>query len=169
MAAQKDAAPEGLERYPCGTIITGNLAMALIIGVGTWACWLFHPLAAWLYLAYGIIMVYFVMRRLVCIHCYYYDKWCALGWGKLAALLYKPGNPDEFGSGPAIKMAGAVYGLLMLVPIVLVIIMMVQAITVLKVVLLGLLLLMTAYSALSRKGGCARCKQGPNCPGSAAK
>ena len=66
MVAQENAAPEGLERYPCGTIITGNLAMALIIGLGTWACWLFHPLAGWLYLAYGIIMVYFVLRRLVC-------------------------------------------------------------------------------------------------------
>jgi hypothetical protein len=31
-----------------------------------------------------------------CVDCYYYGKWCALGKGKLASLLFKKGDPLRF-------------------------------------------------------------------------
>jgi len=31
-----------------------------------------------------------------CVNCYYYGKTCGLGRGKLCALFYKKGNPEEF-------------------------------------------------------------------------
>jgi hypothetical protein len=31
-----------------------------------------------------------------CVYCYYYDKWCAFGKGKVAALIFKRGDPERF-------------------------------------------------------------------------
>ncbi|HSB34136.1 MAG TPA: hypothetical protein VLG39_06750 [Nitrospirota bacterium] len=31
-----------------------------------------------------------------CVDCYYYNKWCAFGKGKAAALLFKRGDPQRF-------------------------------------------------------------------------
>ena len=83
---------KGLEESPKGCILFGNLVMLLWFALGAIACWYFHPVAAWVYLAFAIIMVYIVLRKLVCTNCYYYDKWCGLGWGKLSALMFKKGK-----------------------------------------------------------------------------
>ena len=92
---------QGLEEYPRSSIIIGNLTMAAWIALGTIGCWFLSTLGAWLYLAFAIIMVGVVLRRLVCADCYYYDKWCATGWGKLAALMFAKGEEKNFGSGLA--------------------------------------------------------------------
>jgi hypothetical protein len=160
----------GLEEHPKRTIILGNLVMVSWLTLGTIACWFLSPLVAWIYLAVGIILVYFVLRRLVCVNCYYYDKWCGIGWGKLAALFFKPGDIDKFGTGVGVKLAPLAYGLLSLIPLVLVIIAMVQQFTVPRLVVLLLLLLASAYSGfMSRKKGCVTCKMRLICPGCTVK
>ena len=161
---------QGLEEYPKTGIILGNLAMVIWIALGTIASWFLAPLAAWIYLAVAIVMVYIVMRKLVCTNCYYYDKWCGTGWGKLAALLFQQGNIDDFGTSVGVKLAPLTYGLLSLIPLILIIISMVQAFTVPKLVVLLLLLAVSAYSGFfSRKKGCANCKMRLICPGCAVK
>ena len=82
---------KGLEKYPMSTIVFGNIMMLLIMVIGTVAVWYLLYWWAWLYLAFSLIMVYIVLRRLVCRNCYYYDNWCALGWGKISAKMFKPG------------------------------------------------------------------------------
>ena len=89
MACKVKIYEPGLEENPKGRIILGNLVMLFLIALGTIACWYFYPLLAWIYLAFALIMVYIVLRKLVCTNCYYYNKWCGLGWGKLSALLFK--------------------------------------------------------------------------------
>ena len=49
-----------------------------------------------------------------------YDKWCAIGWGKLSAKMFKKGKPEEFAelvshivengylNGETIRLDGAV-------------------------------------------------------------
>jgi hypothetical protein len=62
------------------------------------------------------------------------------------------------------------YGLLTLIPMILVIISMVQAFTIAKLVVLLLLLMVGFYSGfISRKRGCINCKMRLICPGCAVK
>ena len=80
---------KGVEKYPISNIILGNIIMILIMVLGAVAVWYLLNWWAWLYLAISLIMVYIVLRKLVCKNCYYYDKWCAIGWGKLSAKMFK--------------------------------------------------------------------------------
>jgi hypothetical protein len=38
------------------------------------------------------------VMKMSCVDCYYYGKWCALGRGKVAPLLFKQGDPKRFTS-----------------------------------------------------------------------
>lgn len=161
---------KGLEGYPKSSIIFGNFMMMLWIALGTAACWFLYPIAAWIYLAFAIVMVGVVLRKFVCINCYYYDKWCSMGWGKLSALLFKRGNIEEFNKSIGLKLAPITYGLLTLIPLILIIISTIQNFTVYKIAVLVLLLLISFYSgAAGRKKACAKCKMRLLCPGSAVK
>ena len=161
---------EGLEAYPKGRMILGNLVMLLWFILGTIACWYFYPLIGWIYLVVAIILVYLVLRKLVCIYCYYYDKWCSLGWGKLSAKMFKKGKMEDFKDCIGIKLAPATYGLLMIVPIILLTISIIQVFSWYKIVVLVLLVLASLYSSvIGRKYSCSKCKMNLICPGSAVK
>ena len=161
---------QGKEEYSRTGIFFGNFIMLLWIAAGTIGCWYLSPLAAWIYLAFAIIMVGIVLRKIVCTNCYYYDKWCCFGWGKLSALLFKKGKIEDFSKSLGIKVAPITYGLLTLIPLVLIIISLFQEFTVLKIVVLVFLLLISFYSGtISRKKICAICKMRLICPGCAVK
>ena len=161
---------QGIEEFGLGSIIFGNLAMLVWIGLGAACCWFFNPIAAWVYLPVAVVMVFVVLRRLVCVNCYYYGKRCPIGWGKLAALMFKQGSIERFGSSIGVKLAPATYGLLSLVPLGFVIAAMVQDFEVAQPVVLVLLLAMSAYSGtISRKKSCVNCKMRLACPGCAVK
>lgn len=161
---------QGLEEYSKGRIIFGNFMMAVWIVLGTIACWLFYPLVAWIYPGFALVMVGIVLRKLVCTNCYYYDKWCHIGWGKLAALMFKKGNIEDFSTSLGQKVAPPTYGILSLIPLVLVVISIIQEFTTLKIVILVLLLAVSFYSGtIGRKKACAECKMRLICPGCAVK
>ncbi|MDD5339211.1 MAG: hypothetical protein PHG35_07380 [Dehalococcoidales bacterium] len=158
---------KGIEKHPAQTIIVSNLAMGAWIALGTVSCWFLHPIAAWVYLAVALLLVGVVLRKLVCTNCYYYNRWCGTGWGKLSALMFKEGEMEKFSRSVGVKIAPPTYGLLSLVPLVLLIIALVQEFTIPKIVVMVLLLLISAYSAfLSRRKGCQNCKMSTVCPGS---
>ena len=161
---------EGLEEYPKSSMILGNFLMLLWIALGTIACWFLFPLVAWIYFVFAIMMVFVVLRKLVCTHCYYYGKWCHIGWGKLSALLFKKGDIEKFSTSVGIKIAPFVYGSLTLIPLVLLIISMFDEFTLFKLSIPVLLLLVGFYSGtIGRKKSCAKCKMRLICPGSAIK
>jgi len=161
---------EGLEEYPKAGIVIGNFLMFLWIALGTIACWFLSLLFAWIYFVFAIIMVLIVLRKLVCTNCYYYDKWCAIGWGKLSALFFKKGKIENFPNTFGLKLAPLTYGLLSLIPIILIIISLIQKITFFKIAILLLLLLISFYSAvIGRKKSCVNCKMRLICPGTAVK
>ncbi len=161
---------EGLEEYPQAPVILNNLLMILWIVMGTLACWFFNPSVALVFLAFAVIMVYVVLRKLVCTDCYYYGKWCPIGWGKLSATLFKKGNIEDFATGIGLKLAPLTYGLLAIVPLVLIVISIIQAFSIAKIVVAILLLSVSFYSAsIGRKKACAQCKMRLTCPGSAVK
>jgi len=161
---------QGLEEYPKVGIVLGNLTMIIWIALGTLGCWFLYPPVAWIYLAFAIIMVFVVLRKLVCINCYYYGKWCGIGWGKLSALIFKKGSIKKFNTSIGLKLAPITYGLLTLIPLIVVVISIIQGFTISKIVVLILLLLISFYSGtISRKKTCAECKMRLICPGSAVK
>ena len=161
---------QGSEEYPKSSIIISNFLMFLWIALGTISCWFLYPLAAWIYLAFAIIMVFVILRRLVCTNCYYYDKWCCMGWGKLSALFFKKGKIEDFPNTFGLKLAPFTYGLLSLIPFILISISLIQKFTLFKIAILLLLFLISFYSSsIGRKKSCAKCKMRLICPGSAVK
>ena len=170
MKTKVDIFEQGLEEHSKATIVLGNLIMILWIALGTIACWFLFPLIAWIYLALAVMTVYLVLRKLVCTNCYYYGKWCGMGWGKLAALFFKQGSMERFGTSIGVKLAPITYGLLTLIPLICLVISIVQGFAVPKLIVLLLLLLVAVYSGfISRKKGCTNCKMKLICPGSAAE
>lgn len=161
---------QGFEEYSKASIFLGNLMMLIWIALGTIASWFLHPLAAWIYLTFAVVMVGIVLRKLVCTNCYYFGKWCCLGWGKLSALFFKKGDIEKFAASLGIKLAPLTYGLLSIIPIILIVISLFQSFLLIKLIVLILLLLVSFYSgALSRKKACADCKMRLVCPGCAVK
>ncbi|HEC88254.1 MAG TPA: hypothetical protein ENI52_02940 [Thermoplasmata archaeon] len=161
---------QGLEEYPKLNAIIGNFFMLVWIVLGVVACWFLYPLAAWIYLIFAIIIVFVVLRKLVCTNCYYYDKWCNIGWGKLCAVFFKKGDIEKFSISPGIKIAPFVYGSLTLIPLILLIISLFKGFSTLKLSVLILILIIGFYSGtISRKKSCADCKMRIICPGSAVR
>lgn len=161
---------EGIEEFPLSKAVMGNILMLVWMGLGFWGIWFISPLFAWIYLGMGLLMVYVILRKMVCTSCYYYGKRCAIGWGKLASMLFKKGDVSKFPENPGIKVAPATYGLLSLIPLVFIVIGLIQGVTALKITALVLLLGISAYSGgIGRKGACMHCKMRLICPGCAVK
>ena len=161
---------KGLEEYPKSGIILGNISMFLIFILGTIAIWLFYPLLGWFYLIIAILLVYIVLRKLVCTNCYYYNKWCSIGWGRLSAALFKKGSIDNFNDSIGLKLAPFIYVSLMIIPIIVIIISIIQVFNYYKLGILIVLLLLFVYSGgIGRKASCSRCKMRLHCRGSAVK
>jgi len=160
---------EGLDSYPTSTVVVENILMLVWFGLGTYLSGL---MIAWLglaYLAFALLMVGVVLRRLVCANCWYFGKRCHTGWGKLSALMFRPGDVARFSACTGVKLAPPTYGLLTVVPLGLGLwaVIASPAARVIGIVALVLLLGVSVYSgAIGRKQACARCKMRLVCPGS---
>jgi hypothetical protein len=51
---------------------------------------------------YVAFMHLFLLRKVLCRNCYYYDKRCCTGWGKLAPLYGEKGDEADFTGGLAL-------------------------------------------------------------------
>jgi len=170
MEKEKKIFDEGLERFSLNTVYFSNLLIVLWIFLGAIACWFLSPVVSFLYLGISILMVFFILRRLVCVNCYYYDKWCHTGWGKLSVLLFKKGKIENFNTCAGIKIAPITYGLLSLTPVIFLIISLIFDFNFLKLLVLFLLLLFSLFSfIIARQKACNKCKMKYICPGSAVK
>ena len=162
-----------LEEYPKSSAIVGNLLMLAWIGLGALGVGFISPPAGWTFLVIAFLMVYVVLRKLVCTNCCYYGKWCGIGWGKLSALVFRKGDEKRFAKSLGIKVAPAVYGLLSLIPLAALAFSLVtahQSLLAEKILTFFALLAVSFYSGTAgRKNACARCKMRPVCPGSAVR
>jgi uncharacterized BrkB/YihY/UPF0761 family membrane protein len=166
--ANKTSSPSesGLDEYPKSAIILANLTMVLWLVIGTIASWFFSPVAAAIYAVFAVSMVFFVLRKLVCTNCYYYGKWCATGWGKLAALFFKRGDTGKVSTSAGIKLASLTYGLLSLIPLILIVVSLIGEFTIPKISVAVFLFAVSFYSgAVSRGKACKQCKMRNSCPG----
>ena len=84
--------------------------------------------------------------------------------------MFKKGNLEDFTNSLGLKIAPAVYGLMVLIPIIAIIISVIYVFDYTKIGVLILLILFSIYSAgIGRKAACSKCKMNLSCPGSTVK
>jgi len=163
---------EGLENYPKATVFLTNVLLLLWFGFAVYGMSALKfaelPIISIIYLLFAIIMLGFVLRKHLCTHCYYYNKLCGTGWGKLSSGLFKEKSGNyELG----IKLAGLTWGLLTVIPIVAIPVAMFlhgEFLVPGGISLTGFLAIMV-INQFGRKKGCAQCKMRYICKASAAK
>ena len=170
MSSKLEICKDGFEAFPRSRAVVGNAAMILWFILGAIACWFFHPFLGLIYLVSAFVIVYIVFKKIVCTNCYYYGKRCSLAWGLLSAKMFKKGDINKFKESIGLKVAAPTYGLLMVVPLILLIISLYWEFTHEKLIVLILFLIISGYSAgAGRKKSCGNCKMRKICPGSAVK
>ncbi len=83
------------ENFPFIMIALANLVSLSIYGIGIFIFARLGIIFAVLYAAYCVWMEMNVLRR-SCVNCYYYDKFCGLGKGKLCAMFFAKGDAGKF-------------------------------------------------------------------------
>lgn len=167
---EKDLFEDGLEEYPKASVFIENIFMFLWIAFGSFLCWMFIPLIGWIYLGFGLVMVLFVMRILVCKNCYYHGERCHIGWGKLSASYCNRGDLNHFGKGIGGIIVPIFYASIALFPLIFGTISLIREFSLIKVcILMTYLLIFMTSSFIQRKKACSLCKMKNICPGSAAK
>lgn len=163
---------KGLENYPKATVVLTNVLLFLWFGFAAYGMSVLRfarlPIISIIYLLFAIIMLGFVLRKHLCTHCYYYNKLCGTGWGKLSSRLFKEKSGNyELG----MKLAGLTWGLLTIVPIIAIPLAMLLNRGFLVpggITLTGFLAIMVV-NQFGRKKGCKQCKMRRICEASAAK
>ena len=163
---------KGLENYPKATVVLTNVLLFLWFGFAAYGMSVLRfaglPIISIIYLLFAIIMLGFVLRKHLCTHCYYYNKLCGTGWGKLSSRLFKEKSGNyELG----MKLAGSTWGLLTIVPIIAIPLAMLLNRGFLVpggITLTGFLTIMVV-NQFGRKKGCKQCKMRRICEASAAK
>ena len=161
---------QGRERYPLSTVIIENLFFVLWLGIGATLMWGFMPALAVAYVIFGVVMMGVVMRISVCGSCYYHNKMCHTGWGKLSALYCRQRDLSRFGKGFSGALIPLFYGSMAVAPLVLGGISTARHFTPLKGALVALFVFVVVMSSVVlRKKSCATCKMRDICPGAAVK
>lgn len=83
------------ENYPAGMVLASITAALLIYAIGTIVISKLGCFWVAVYVLYILFLEIRLMRR-SCVNCYYYDKYCAFGKGKLAALFLRKGDGKRF-------------------------------------------------------------------------
>jgi len=126
------------------------------------------PVISISYAVFTVLMLVFVLRKHLCTRCYYYNKWCHCGWGKLASLFYKKDTGNyELGGKLALFTWGIIMGFPMIVMIA--IIFMEKAALVDEHIFFIPFVILVAINGILHVKDCKECKMRLICPGSAAK
>ena len=163
---------KGLENYPQVTVVLTNVLLLLWFGFAVYGMSALRfaglPIISIVYLLFAVIMLGVVLRKHLCTRCYYYDKLCGTGWGKLSSCLLKEKSGNyELG----MKLAGLTWGLLTTIPIIVIPVAMFlhgEFLVPGGISLTGFLAIMVA-NQFWRRRGCARCKMRYVCKASAVK
>ena len=86
---------EYYESYPLKTMIMSNIVSLAIYGIGAYIIFIIGVIWLGLYIVY-IAWMELILLRKSCNDCYYYGRACAFGKGKLACLIVKKGDPENF-------------------------------------------------------------------------
>ncbi|MGD9202226.1 MAG: hypothetical protein PVI26_11725 [Chitinispirillia bacterium] len=126
------------------------------------------PILSIIYILFSLSMLIFFLRKHLCTHCYYYGKSCHCGWGLLSSNLFKKESGNQKIGG---ILAGVTWGIIMILPIIVMIILIIIKEVKLKDEVLYLVpfIILTGINGLLHKIDCDKCKMKYICPGSASK
>jgi len=163
---------KGLENYPKATVFLTNVLLLLWFGFAAYGMSALRfaglPIISIIYLLFAFLMLGLILRKHLCTHCYYYNKLCGMGWGKLSSYVFKEKSGNyELG----MKLAGLTWGLLIIVPIIAIPVAMFlhEEFLVPGGISLTGFLAMMVVNQFWRKKGCVQCKMRYTCKASAAK
>lgn len=148
------------DSYPWWTIVLSNLVSLVIYSLGAYIIYR----AGWIYMTIYLAFILILEIRLLkghCVHCYYYDKTCAFGKGRLSAAFFKRGDPAYF-SEIRVTWWNMVPDILVgLIPIIVGVVVLVRDFSwMILAAMIGMLLLATAGNAAVRSSlACKGCKQ----------
>jgi len=150
---------ECYDSFPRTTVIYNLLTLggAMVVGAIVLA-----QLGLWFGVGYLALLALtgYGMLALICARCYYYDRRCALGVGKVVALFFKKGQEEEFGQTASQKAILPLLAIVLLLPLVGGIVSLVVGYSTLRLVLLvALLALLVAGVAPHPRLVCSHCKQ----------
>ena len=84
-----------IENYPWHIILIANIVSISIYASGAIILSAVGLIPVVLYLVF-ILFLEFRLVKVSCTKCYYYDRYCAFGKGKLSALFFKKEEPSSF-------------------------------------------------------------------------
>jgi len=148
------------ENYPIPIVLLSNGLAISIYAIGLY---ILAQCGIWWAVLYLLYCGVFEMRllRYHCVNCYYYDKVCAFGKGKLSALLFKKGDPQKFAEKD-VKWIDLVPDILVLVfPLIGGIVLLVTAFnwTILALLIILLVLSFAGNAFVRGSHACKYCKQ----------
>ena len=149
---------ECYESFPKTTVIYNLLTLggAMVIGVIVLA-----QVGIWVGVGYLALLALtgYSMLALICARCYYYDRRCATGVGKVVALFFKKGQEEEFGQTASQKAVMLFLVIVLLLPLVGGIASLVVGYSTLRLVLLVVLVaLLVVGLAPHPRLVCSHCK-----------
>ena len=126
------------------------------------------PFVSILYVLFAVVMLALVLRKHLCTDCYYYNKWCHCGWGKLSSAMFKKNSGNQQLGG---KLAGLTWGILMGLPIIgmIVVVVIGKASLTNELVFFIPFMVVVVINGILHKKDCEKCKMRFICPGSGAK
>jgi hypothetical protein len=156
----KNREGEYLERYPVSTIITSNFVSLSIYGIGSYIMFWVGAISFAVYLVF-IISQEIILYTNSCKNCYYFDKFCAFGKGKIACLFTKKGDPDVFTKRPVSWQSVVPDLLVTLIPLITAVVLMIVDFHWILPVMLVLLILLTSVGNSYIRGvlACKYCRQ----------
>ena len=149
-----------LEKYPVSTIIISNFVSLAIYGIGAYIMFWIGAASLTIYLVLIIVLEIFLYNK-SCKDCYYYGKLCAFGKGKIACLVTKRGNPDNFGKRQVSWKSIVPDLLVTLIPMITAVVLMIVDFHWILPVMLVLLILLTSAGNSYVRGyrACKHCRQ----------
>ena len=148
------------ENYPLRIALLSNLVSIAIYAIGAFIIYQIGWIWLLLYIAYVLWLEIKLLRK-SCVNCCYYGKVCAFGKGKISKILFKQGNPQEFGKKKVTWVDMIPDFLVSLIPIVAAIVLLIIDFSWLLLVLLILLVLFTFTGNGFVRGSlaCKYCRQ----------
>jgi len=148
------------EQYPIRIVIASNLVSLLVYAIGILILSRFGIAFVVVYI-FCILLYEFRLTRIHCRDCYYFGKTCAFGKGRLSALIFRKGNPENFSCMPITWKDLAPDFLLFMIPAFAGILLLVQEFswTVLTFVIALLVLGFTGNALVRGYLACRYCRQ----------
>ncbi len=154
------------DAYPRRIILISNLNTTIIYAIGAS---IIFQIGNGRGIAYIIFVIYMEFRLLQksCRNCWYYEKYCAFGKGKLSALIYPKGKPEKFLNRKITRKNMLPDLLISFIPIITGIMLLMQTFN--RWILVGVIIILAltsqGNSCIRNKLACNHCKQGElGCP-----